>query len=244
MTVFFFFFLQTIQSGKHRCINLFQCRVGTWHRIRAWLTSTPAEASNTATAPSNTRRARSTSRVKSTCPETPTHTHSVVLWRVYGLILCQGCSVYWIRACVFVQFIEWDWLCTWRIYEVDPVLFPVEGDCSRLYGDSPLPLLIHEVCHSVPIINIWETRKEREIELLAWDSVKQCRKKLAEDVELKLNYWPQPAHPPTHVYPNPLLHTSQGPGVSRVIQHSLCGGGLPCIYVCHDANVPDSGDKQ
>ena len=155
-----------------------------------------------------------------------------------------GLPVYRIRVCVFARFIEWDWLCTWRIYEVDPVLFPVEGDCSRLYGDSPLPLLNHEVCHSVPVINIWETRKEREIELLAWDSVKQCRKKLTEDVELKLNYWPQPAHPPTHVYPNPLLHTSQSPGVSRVIQHSLCGGGLPCIYVCHDANVPDSGDKQ
>jgi len=32
------------------------------------VTSTPADASNTATAPSRTRSARSTSRVKSTCP--------------------------------------------------------------------------------------------------------------------------------------------------------------------------------
>lgn len=36
---------------------------------KTWiLTSTPAEASNTATAPSRTRSARSTSSVKSTCP--------------------------------------------------------------------------------------------------------------------------------------------------------------------------------
>lgn len=47
--------------------------------IYLWLTSTPAEASNTATAPSRTRSARSTSRVKSTCPVSP-HRESCLIF--------------------------------------------------------------------------------------------------------------------------------------------------------------------
>ena len=61
------------KSAPMRSILLTKQRRGTWyllawrHTVSVW-GSTPATASKTATAPSSTRRERSTSTVKSTCP--------------------------------------------------------------------------------------------------------------------------------------------------------------------------------
>lgn len=37
--------------------------------------------------------------------------------------------------------------------------------------------------------------------------------------------------------------TSESPSVARVVQHSLCRGGLPCIYMSHDAYVTNSDQE-
>ncbi len=107
-------------------------------------TSTPAEASNTATAPSNTRKALSTSRVKSTWPEKRKiiHIDCIYCTNKYPVSL----ALHWIQQCVD--------LCTWCVYEVNPVILPVKGNCSWLDGDSSLPLLSHVISYSVTIIHI------------------------------------------------------------------------------------------
>ena len=33
-------------------------------------------------------------------------------------------------------------------------------------------------------------------------------------------------------------------GEAGIEQHSLCGGGLPCIYVSHYPNIPDGGRRE
>lgn len=69
-------------SSEHAQIRK-QC-INEKGSIYLWLTSTPAEASNTATAPSRTRSARSTSRVKSTCPVSP-HRESCLIFNTKSL---------------------------------------------------------------------------------------------------------------------------------------------------------------
>lgn len=43
---------------------------------------------------------------------------------------------------------------TWGVYEIYSIIFPIECDCSWLYGDASLPLLSHEICDSVSIVHI------------------------------------------------------------------------------------------
>ena len=70
-------------------------------------TSTPAEASNTATAPSRTRSARSTSRVKSTCPATTQNDMFEWLIPTGIFLISQGCFHIIFLPGVSIRFILW-----------------------------------------------------------------------------------------------------------------------------------------
>lgn len=80
------------------------------------LTSTPADASNTATAPSRTRSARSTSSVKSTCPAVPqtsqwllpSNAHPIIL-RV-DKVFSPGVSIRFIRWLFQSNVTAADWM--------------------------------------------------------------------------------------------------------------------------------------